>query len=68
MYAYSKHEKLVMMLVADELRATMVTLHISLRQVLESLSSKKILEVIEITDAGLKNMGISFLAWNPIMT
>ena len=48
----------VMMLVVDELRASMVTLHISLRQVLESLSKEKILEVMEITDNGLKKMGI----------
>ena len=49
----------VMMLVVDELRATMVTLHMSLRQALESLSTDLILEVIEITDNGLKRIGIS---------
>ena len=56
---YCNGRKSVMMLAVDELRATMVTLHISLRQVLESLSKEQILEVIEITDMGLKNMGIS---------
>ena len=48
----------VMMLSVDDLRATMVTLHISLRQAIESLSSELILEVIEITNLGLKKMGI----------
>tara|TARA_Y100001970_G_C14217799_1_gene850721 strand:+ start:1082 stop:2089 length:1008 start_codon:yes stop_codon:yes gene_type:complete len=52
-------ERSVMMLAVDELRATMVTLHISLRQAIESLSKEIILEVIEITNAGLKKMGIS---------
>ena len=36
----------------------MVTLHMSLRQALDSLTSELILEVIEITDHGLKRMGI----------
>ena len=48
-----------MMLAVDELRATMVTLHVSLRQAIELLSPELILEVIEITNAGLKRMGIS---------
>ncbi len=56
---YCNGVRSVMMLEVDELRATMVTLHISLRQVLESLSKEKILEVIEITDEGLKKMGIT---------
>jgi len=51
--------KSVMMLAVDELRATMVTLHVSLRQAIELLSPELILEVIEITNAGLKRMGIS---------
>ena len=56
---YYDGRRSVMMLAVDDLRATMVTLHISLRQVLESLSKEKILEVIEITDMELKNMGMT---------
>ena len=52
-----------MMLAVDDLRATMVTLHISLRQALDSLTTERILEVMEITDSGLKSMGIP----NPIL-
>ena len=37
----------------------MVTLHVPLRQALESLTAELILEVMEITDSGLKRMGIA---------
>ena len=37
----------------------MVTLHMSLRQALDSLTPELILEVIEITDSGLRRMGIN---------
>ena len=55
---YSNGARSVMMLSVDNLRASMVTLHMSLRQALDSLTSELILEVIEITDHGLKRMGI----------
>jgi len=55
---FSNGARSVMMLSVDNLRASMVTLHMSLRQALDSLTSELILEVIEITDYGLKRMGI----------
>ena len=55
---FSNGKRSVMMLAVDDLRATMVTLHISLRQALESLTPELILEVMEITHSGLKRMGI----------
>ena len=55
---YSNGVRTVMMLVVDNLRASMVTLHMPLRQALDSLTSDLILEVIEITNNGLKRMGI----------
>ena len=56
---YSNGKRSVMMLAVDDLRATMVTLHISLRQALKLLTPELILEVMEITNSGLKKMGIS---------
>ncbi len=53
----------VMMLAVDNLRATMVTLHVSLRQALESLTPELILEVMQITELGIKNLGIP----NPVL-
>ena len=55
---YFDGNRTVMMLAVDKLRATMVTLHVSLRQALELLSQELILEVIEITNVGLKKIGI----------
>jgi 4-hydroxythreonine-4-phosphate dehydrogenase len=55
---FSNGKRSVMMLAVDDLRATMVTLHISLRQAIESLTPEIILDVMEITDSGLKRMGI----------
>ena len=55
---YSNGARSVMMLSVDNLRASMVTLHMSLRQALDSLTPELILEVIEITDSGLRRMGI----------
>ena len=55
---YSNGARTVMMLSVDNLKASMVTLHMSLRQALDSLTPELILEVIEITDFGLKKMGI----------
>jgi len=55
---YCQGARSVMMLAVDDLRATMVTLHTSLRQALESLSIARILEVMEITNTGLKSMGV----------
>ena len=56
---FSNGARSVMMLSVDNLRASMVTLHMSLRQALDSLTTELILEVIEITDYGLKRMGIT---------
>ena len=56
---FSNGKRSVMMLAVDDLRATMVTLHVPLRQALESLTAELILEVMEITDSGLKRMGIA---------
>ena len=55
---FSNGKRPVMMLAVDDLRASMVTLHVSLRQALESLTHELILEVMEITTSGLKRMGI----------
>lgn len=55
---YSNGALPVMMLAVDNLRASMVTLHMSLRQALDSLTSELILEVMEITDSGLRRLGI----------
>ena len=56
---FSNGKRSVMMLTVDDLQASMVTLHVSLRQALESLTHELILEVMEITTSGLKRMGIS---------
>jgi len=55
---YNDGARTVMMLSVDNLRASMVTLHMSLRQALDSLTPELILEVIKITDSGLRKMGI----------
>ncbi|MBG55610.1 MAG: 4-hydroxythreonine-4-phosphate dehydrogenase PdxA [Deltaproteobacteria bacterium] len=55
---YSNGARSVMMLSVDNLRASMVTLHMSLRRALDSLTPELILEVIEISDSGLRRMGI----------
>ena len=45
------------MLECEKLRAVMVTLHMSMRRVLEQLSPSMIHETIEVTDQALKRMG-----------
>ena len=55
---FSNGKRSVMMMVVDNLRASMVTLHVPLRQALESLSPELILEVMEISNSGLIKMGI----------
>ena len=55
---YCNVKRSIMMLAVDQLRATMVTLHVSLRQVFELLTKELILETIEMTNLGLKKMGI----------
>ena len=45
------------MLECEKLRAVMVTLHMSMKNVLEQLSPSKIHETIEVTDQALKRMG-----------
>lgn len=55
---YTNGAHSVMMLAVDNLRATMVTLHMSLRGVLETLTPELILDVIQITDQALRQMQI----------
>ena len=45
------------MLECEKLRAVMVTLHMSMKRVLEQLSPSMIHETIEVTDQALKRMG-----------
>ena len=51
------HPRAWMMLECEKLRAVMVTLHMSMKSVLEQLSPSMILETIEVTDQALKRMG-----------
>ncbi len=55
---YTTGARSVMMLAVDQLRATMVTLHLSLRQVLETLNAALVEEVLVITHEALIRMGI----------
>lgn len=51
-------DDVTMMLVAGELRTFHTTLHLSLRDAIDSLTREKILESIKITNDGLKSLGI----------
>lgn len=51
-------DDVTMMLVAGELRVFHTTLHLSLRDAIDSLTREKILESIKITNDGLKSLGI----------
>ncbi len=55
---YTNGARSVMMLAVDQLRATMVTLHMSLRQVLETLTPELVGEVLQITHDALIQMGV----------
>ena len=55
---FTNGKRSVMMMVVDSLRATMVTLHVPLRQALESLRPELILDVMEVTNSALIKMGI----------
>lgn len=48
-----------MMLANPELRVVLVTIHVSLRQAIESLDVAGVLETLRITDAALKRWGIA---------
>lgn len=47
-----------MMLASPELRTVLVTIHMSLRQALDAITEKAIVETLKITDASLRRFGI----------
>lgn len=47
-----------MMLVADQLRVTHVSTHVSLRQAIDRVRPERILKVIALTDAAVRRLGI----------
>lgn len=47
-----------MMLVADDLRVSHVTTHVSLREACDLVKKERLLKVIELTEGSLKRMGI----------
>lgn len=51
----AKTEKYAMMLLSGDYRVVLVTTHLSLREVAESISEERVLETIELTDASLKH-------------
>jgi 4-hydroxythreonine-4-phosphate dehydrogenase len=48
-----------MMLANPELRTVLVTVHCSLRQALEQITTKAVLQTLQITDAALRRFGIA---------
>jgi len=58
--AYFTHAtKYAMMLADDDLRIIHATTHVSLRKACDLVRKERILEVIQLTDEGLKKLGIS---------
>jgi 4-hydroxythreonine-4-phosphate dehydrogenase len=47
-----------MLLIQDGLHVTHVTVHMSLREAIETISTERVLETIEVTDEGLRDLGI----------
>ena len=47
-----------MMLINDELRAVLVTIHLSLRDAIDQITSANVLQTIELADAALRGAGI----------
>ena len=68
-YAYSGHTEIlahlcnvndvVMMLVAGNLRIAHVTTHVSLRQACDLVTKDRILRVLELSDRGVRKMGVA---------
>jgi 4-hydroxythreonine-4-phosphate dehydrogenase len=52
-------EKVTMMLVADGLRICHVSTHVSLAEAIERVQVNRILDVLEIANAGIRKLGIS---------
>lgn len=48
-----------MMLVADKLRVTHVSTHVSLREAIDRVRPERILKVIRLTDAGIRRLGVA---------
>jgi 4-hydroxythreonine-4-phosphate dehydrogenase len=48
-----------MMLANTELRTVLVSIHVSLAQAIAAVSTARVLETLQITDAGLRRMGIA---------
>jgi 4-hydroxythreonine-4-phosphate dehydrogenase len=51
-------EEYSMLLLQDELRVTHVTVHVSLQEAIDRISTERVLETIEVTDEGLRDLGI----------
>ena len=47
-----------MLLLQDELRVTHVTVHTSLQDAIDAITTERVLETIAVTDAGLRGLGI----------
>ncbi|PSP86152.1 4-hydroxythreonine-4-phosphate dehydrogenase PdxA [Halobacteriales archaeon QS_1_68_17] len=47
-----------MLLIQDELRVTHVTVHMSLQEAIDTITTERVLETIEVTDEGLRGLGI----------
>jgi len=47
-----------MLLIQDGLHVTHVTVHMSLQEAIDTISTERVLETIEVTDEGLRDLGI----------
>jgi 4-hydroxythreonine-4-phosphate dehydrogenase len=56
---YTNTPRSVMMLVVDQLRAVMATLHLSLREAIDTLTPELLVDTMRITDQALRRMGVS---------
>lgn len=47
-----------MLLIQDEMHVTHVTVHMSLQEAIDTIDTEQVLETIEVTDEGLRDLGI----------
>jgi len=47
-----------MLLIQDEMHVTHVTVHMSLQEAIDTIDTERVLETIEVTDEGLRDLGI----------
>lgn len=51
-------EEYSMLLIQDEMHVTHVTVHMSLQEAIDTIDTDRVLETIEVTDKGLRDLGI----------